>query len=143
MPGVTECILNCAWSRCMILFAEPQLKMRRVCLLPKTTTLQSPTEPCHTVSGVHVPGRRDMRGWVRSTLMPRLPRSLLTWSGVWATVIKPVLHHNIMLRNRVSAPFTQGPAAMLLQQPVRNVACCLMHLLFIDMLQLLSLMHLT
>ena len=88
-------------------------------------------------------GQADMRGWVRSTLMPRLPRSLLTWSGVWATVIKPVLHHNIMLRNRVSAPFTQGPAAMLLQQPVRNVACCLMHLLFIDMLQLLSLMHLT
>ena len=52
-----------------------------------------------------------MRGWGRRTLMPPLPRSLLTWSGVWATLIKPVLHHNIMLRNRVRArpPIARAP----------------------------------
>ena len=42
-----------------------------------------------------------MGGWVRRTPMPTLPRPLLTWSSVWATIIRPVVHHNIMLRNQV------------------------------------------
>ena len=43
-----------------------------------------------------------MGGWVRHMLTTSLPQPLLRWSSIWYTVIKPVVHHNVMLRNRVS-----------------------------------------
>lgn len=42
-----------------------------------------------------------MGGWVGHMLTTGLPQPLLRYSSIWHTVIKPVVHHNIMLRNRV------------------------------------------
>ncbi|EIE22257.1 DUF1336-domain-containing protein [Coccomyxa subellipsoidea C-169] len=58
--------------------------------------------------------KADMGGWVRHMLTTSLPQPLLRWSSIWYTVIKPVVHHNVMLRNRAEAerfvtrPFLMG-----------------------------------
>ena len=36
-------------------------------------------------------------------LATSLPQPLLRWSSLWHSVIRPVVHHNVMLRNRVQA----------------------------------------
>lgn len=38
---------------------------------------------------------------MRNSLGTSLPQPLLRWSSLWHSVIRPVVHHNIMLRNRV------------------------------------------
>ena len=43
----------------------------------------------------------DMGGWTSNSLATGLPQPLLRWSSLWHSVIRPVVHHNIMLRNRV------------------------------------------
>ncbi len=49
----------------------------------------------------------DMGGWTRNSLATGLPQPLLRWSSLWHSVIRPVVHHNIMLRNRV--PLRDSP----------------------------------
>ena len=46
----------------------------------------------------------DMGGWTSNSLSTRLPQPLLRWSALWHSVIRPVVHHNLMLRNRVPPP---------------------------------------
>ena len=45
-----------------------------------------------------------MGGWTSNSLSTRLPQPLLRWSALWHSVIRPVVHHNLMLRNRVPPP---------------------------------------
>lgn len=42
-----------------------------------------------------------MGGWTHNSLATSLPQPLLRWSSLWHSVIRPVVHHNVMLRNRV------------------------------------------
>ena len=42
-----------------------------------------------------------MGGWTRNSLAASLPQPLLRWSSLWASVIRPVVHQHVMLRNRV------------------------------------------
>lgn len=62
----------------------------------------------------------DMGGWVRHMLTRSLPQPLLRWSSIWYTVIKPVVHHNIMLRNRVRHIF---PTCLLAHAVVSSQPC--------------------
>ncbi|CAK0780512.1 hypothetical protein CVIRNUC_005077 [Coccomyxa viridis] len=58
--------------------------------------------------------KADMGGWTSNSLSTRLPQPLLRWSALWHSVIRPVVHHNLMLRNRAEAerfvtrPFLMG-----------------------------------
>lgn len=70
------------------------------------------------------PNQADMGGWVRRTLMPALPRPLLTWSSVWATIIKPVVHHNIMLRNQASPSLHADRVQCVLTCGLSCLTCC-------------------
>ena len=62
----------------------------------------------------------DMGGWTRNSLATSLPQPLLRWSSLWHSVIRPVVHHNVMLRNRVPPP--HAPRAVHVVQPPRDVA---------------------
>ena len=55
----------------------------------------------------------DMGGWTRNSLATGLPQPLLRWSSLWHSVIRPVVHHNIMLRNRVPFPDPTGSSCSL------------------------------
>lgn len=74
----------------------------------------------------------DMGGWTSNSLSTRLPQPLLRWSALWHSVIRPVVHHNLMLRNRVPLPALtavhwQHRAVLVIPCACLCVVCALLH----------------
>ena len=74
----------------------------------------------------------DMGGWTSNSLSTRLPQPLLRWSALWHSVIRPVVHHNLMLRNRVPHPALaavqwQHCAVLVMPCACLRVVCALLH----------------